>query len=163
MQAAEKILHVIYCICIDGQKYKVLVFWGHKIWKDFHYFWNYLITSKIARSFSNFYFVAVPGYLNPTIGQFWQKCRKNSPLYNCTQWIILQYVNTGKYCFILQILILGLFTEVLLISILMLSIQNLILIYWYFQNFTVSVFYILYHLLTAVIWGCLLFNSIIAN
>ena len=40
------------------------------------------------------------------------------------QSIILQYVNTGKYCFILQILILGLFTEVLLISILMLSILD---------------------------------------
>ena len=59
------------------------------------------------------------------------------------QWIILQYINTGKYCFILQILILRLFTEVLLISILMLSIQNLILKYWYFQYFTVSVFYVL--------------------
>ena len=61
------------------------------------------------------------------------------------QWIILQYVNTGKYCFILQILILALFTEVLLISILMLSIQNLILIYWYFQYFTLSVFKVLKH------------------
>ena len=39
------------------------------------------------------------------------------------QWILLQYVNTGKYCFILQILILGLFMEFLLISILMFSIQ----------------------------------------
>ena len=79
------------------------------------------------------------------------------------QWIIFQYVNTGKYCFILQILILALFTDVLLISILMLSIQNFILIYWYFQYFTVSVFYVLNYQLTAVIWACLLFNSIIAN
>ena len=70
----------------------------------------------------------------------------------------LQYVNTGKYCFILQILTLGLFTEVLLISILMLSIQNLILIYWYFKYFTVSVSYVLNHWLTAVIWDCLPFN-----
>ena len=73
---------------------------------------------------------------------------QSSSTYQC---IILQYLNTGKYCFILQILILELFTEVLLISILMLSIQNLILIYWYFQYFTVSVFYVLNHLLTAVI------------
>ena len=73
------------------------------------------------------------------------------------QWIILQYVNTGKYCFILEILILGLFTEVLQISILMLSIKNLILIYWYFQYFPVSVFYVLKHLVTTTIWGCLPF------
>ena len=65
--------------------------------------------------------------------------------YSSQQWIILQYVNTGKYCFILQILILGLFTEVLLISILMLSILNAVLIYWYFQYFTVSVFFVLNH------------------
>jgi hypothetical protein len=39
------------------------------------------------------------------------------------QSIILQYVNTGKYCFILQILILGLFTDVLVISILMFIVQ----------------------------------------
>jgi hypothetical protein len=64
---------------------------------------------------------------------------------------IYHYINTGKYCIILQILILGLFTEVLLILILMLSIQNLILIYWYFQYFTVSVFYVLNHQLSAVI------------
>ena len=51
------------------------------------------------------------------------------PTVCANQWIILQYVNTGKYCFILKILILGLFTEALLIWILMLSIQNLILMY----------------------------------
>ena len=68
------------------------------------------------------------------------------------QRIILQYVNIGKYCFILQKLILGLFAEVLLVLILMLSIQNLILVYWYFQYFTVLLSYgcanltILYHL-----------------
>ena len=61
------------------------------------------------------------------------------------QSIILQYLNTGKYRFILQILILGLFTEVLLISILMLSVLNVVLMYWYFQYFTVSVFYVLNH------------------
>ena len=58
------------------------------------------------------------------------------------QSILFQYVNTGKYHFILPMLILGLFTEVLLISILMFSIQNLILIYWYFQYFPVSLFYV---------------------
>ena len=46
--------------------------------------------------------------------------------FSTKQSIILQYVNTGKYHFILQILILGLFKEVLLILILMFSIQNLI-------------------------------------
>jgi hypothetical protein len=66
------------------------------------------------------------------------------------QSIILQYVNTGKYCFILQILMLALFTEVLLISILMFSIQKIILIYWYFQYFPVSLFYVPNHFLTAV-------------
>ena len=58
----------------------------------------------------------------------------------------ISLLNTGKYHFILQMLILGLFTEVILISILMFSIQNLILIvYWYFQYFPVSVFYALNH------------------
>ena len=58
---------------------------------------------------------------------------------------ILRNQNTGKYCFILQILILELFTDIILILILMLSIKNLILIYWYFQYFTVSVFFVLNH------------------
>ena len=89
---------------------------------------------------------------NPAMVSGWTECTSTKaenflPFYKSArkQWIILQYVNTGKYCFILQILILGLFTEVLLISILMLSIQNIVLIYWYFQYFTVSVFYVWNH------------------
>ena len=66
--------------------------------------------------------------------------------------------------FILQILILGLFTKVLLILILMLSIQNLIVIYvLVYPVFSSISILCLNHYLTAVILGCLPFNYIMTN
>ena len=53
------------------------------------------------------------------------------------QWSVNQYLGFGKYLFILQISIMYRFMKNSLISILMLSIKKYILIYWYFQYFTV--------------------------
>ena len=53
------------------------------------------------------------------------------------QWSVNQYLGIGKYLFILQISIMYRFMENSLISISMLSIKKYILIYWYFQYFTV--------------------------
>ena len=53
------------------------------------------------------------------------------------QWSVNQYSGIGKYLFILQISIMYRFMENSLISISMLSIKKYILIYWYFQYFTV--------------------------
>ena len=53
------------------------------------------------------------------------------------QWSVNQYLGIGKYLFILQISIMYRFMENSLISISMLSIKKYIMIYWYFQYFTV--------------------------
>ena len=54
------------------------------------------------------------------------------------QWSVNQYLGTVKYRFILQISILYFFTGNIRISISMPSIKKYILIYWYFQYFSVS-------------------------
>ena len=53
------------------------------------------------------------------------------------QWSVNQYLGIGKYLFILQISKMYRFMENSLISISMLSIKKYILIYWFFQCFTV--------------------------
>jgi hypothetical protein len=54
------------------------------------------------------------------------------------QWSVNQYLGTVKYRFILQISILYFFTGNIRISISMPSMKKYILIYWYFQYFSVS-------------------------
>ena len=111
------------------------------------YFWRGISTFMISRNISSVFRVSLHTWL------FLEKLHDikipfliliqpnlEVPIRDYTtlyQWSANQYLGIGKYHFILQILIIYRFMENSLISISMISIKKYILIYWYFQYFTV--------------------------